>query len=159
MCLTTLPPSMSFLSRQCEILNISQPYRSPRSVTLTAFLLFNNTLNNIISKSLKEWKYSNRTKLNERERERNGAHKSNVLMSGSPATNPNSDPDYSVFIIIFYLLNLTYPLRCFSYLRGYVYPRLKATDLGWLWNANKVFLFFADQMQKRTNLLQAQYVI
>jgi hypothetical protein len=31
--LTTLPPSMSRLSRQCGVLNTSQPYRPPRPVT------------------------------------------------------------------------------------------------------------------------------
>jgi hypothetical protein len=35
----TLPPSMSRLSRQCEILNVSQPNRPPRHITGKAFFL------------------------------------------------------------------------------------------------------------------------
>jgi hypothetical protein len=38
--LTTLPPSVRRLSRQCGILNISQTYRPPRSVTGIALLYF-----------------------------------------------------------------------------------------------------------------------
>jgi hypothetical protein len=39
--LTTLLPSMSPLSRQCGILNISQPYRPPRPVKgITLLFLF-----------------------------------------------------------------------------------------------------------------------
>jgi hypothetical protein len=38
--LTTLPPSVSRLSRQCRILNISQPYRPSRPITGTALVLY-----------------------------------------------------------------------------------------------------------------------
>jgi hypothetical protein len=38
--LTTLPPSVSRLSRQCAILNISQPYRPPQPLTEMALFYF-----------------------------------------------------------------------------------------------------------------------
>jgi hypothetical protein len=38
--LTNLPPSMSRLSTQCGIINISQPYRPSRPVTGIALLTF-----------------------------------------------------------------------------------------------------------------------
>jgi hypothetical protein len=38
--LTNVPPSVIRLSRQCGILNISQPYRPPEAVTGIALLYF-----------------------------------------------------------------------------------------------------------------------
>jgi hypothetical protein len=38
--LKTLPPSVSQVSRYCGILNISQPYRSPRPVMGIALICF-----------------------------------------------------------------------------------------------------------------------
>jgi hypothetical protein len=52
--LTTLPPSISRLSRQCGILNISQSQRPPRPVTRMALLYFTLLYSEVIFSSCEQ---------------------------------------------------------------------------------------------------------
>jgi hypothetical protein len=52
--LRTLPPSVSRLSKQCGILNISQPYRPPQPVTGIALLYYLSHGNSLLHRFLKQ---------------------------------------------------------------------------------------------------------
>jgi hypothetical protein len=58
---TTIEPSVGLLSRDCGILNISQPYRPPRPVTGIALLSYKKNFTNAVS--LIGWSVNNRNRL------------------------------------------------------------------------------------------------
>jgi hypothetical protein len=112
--------TVSRLSRQCGILNISQPYMPPLPVTGIGSLCFYITKNCVIStqeSALSQYSLFILTITRSR---------------CSPVANPKSGPDYSVFITkyIFFFSNFPYaanvfarPLRGFRVSQGVLVPQ------------------------------------
>jgi hypothetical protein len=123
---------VSRLSRQCEILNISQPYRPPRPITGIALLFFFLLLSLhpdllrlalnialIIQSSLvfiQCFSWSTGTPESSRR-----LRKGNVKASYGVCKIKKRIPFFS---------NLHTPLDVFAYSRGYAYPMLNTTDRG-----------------------------